>query len=149
MAGAAALLAGVAAPRLALADKATAGAVIRGEFGDRPRQRGRIAIDLPKLAETGNSVPLKIAVDSPMTDADHVRRVMVVAEENPRPRVIDAYFTPASGRAAFSTRIRLNGDQRVLVFAEMSDGSLWTEETEVRVTVGACEPPMITFGRSR
>ena len=35
---------------------------------------GKIAVDLPEIAENGNFVPITIAVDSPMTDADHVKR---------------------------------------------------------------------------
>jgi sulfur-oxidizing protein SoxY len=99
---------------------------------------GRIRIDLPQLAENGNSVPLDIKVDSPMTEADHVRSVHVFAERNPRPAVASFYFGASAGRAQLSTRIRLAGTQRVIALAVMADGSCWTDEKEVVVTSAAC-----------
>ncbi len=38
---------------------------------------GRVKLDLPQLAENGNSVPLKIAVESPMSAADHVKTIYI------------------------------------------------------------------------
>lgn len=120
------------------ADEDTADA-IRKMFGDAASTEGRIAITLPPLAEFGNSVPLRVAVDSPMTQADHVKRVAVFANRNPRPLVATVMFSPASGRATFDTTMRLSGTQDVIVFAEMSDGSLWRLQRRVLVTVGACD----------
>ncbi len=99
---------------------------------------GRIRIDLPQLAENGNSVPLDIKVDSPMTEVDHVRSVHVFAERNPRPAVASFYFGASVGRAQLSTRIRLAGTQRVVALAVMNDGTCWTDEKEVVVTSAAC-----------
>ena len=86
----------------------------------------RVRIELPERFDYGNTVPLAFSVDSPMTAADHVRRVDVFAEGNPFPEVATFYFTPESGRASVSTRIRLNeGKQEVVAVAELSDGSAW------------------------
>jgi sulfur-oxidizing protein SoxY len=135
----------VAVPRLSWADEFAVRGVIDSAFGGRAITPGRIFLDLPPLAESGNSVPMTVRVDSPMTEADYVRRILVMSERNPRPRVIEVFFAPGAGKAEFSTRIRLNGTQNVLAYAEMADGSVWMAETEVTVTVGACEPTMITF----
>ena len=99
---------------------------------------GRIRIDLPQLAENGNSVPLDIKVDSPMTEADHVRSLHVFAERNPRPLIASFHLGPHAGRAKVTTRIRLAGSQRVVAIAVLSDGSAWSDETEVIVTSAAC-----------
>lgn len=107
-------------------------------FGAGAIADGRIIITVPKLAETGNSVPLTVAVESPMTEADHVRRIAVFAEQNPRPKVCEVFLSPASGVAEIETNIRLSGTQEILVVAEMSDGSLWKARQQVRVVVGAC-----------
>lgn len=143
--GMAAVAITVGVPRLSYADVFAVRGVIDATFGGKPIARGRVAITIPPLAESGNSVPLGVAVDSPMTEDDHVVRIMVMAERNPRPRVIETLLTPDCGRAEFRTNIRLNGTQRLLAYAEMSDGSVWMSEAEVTVTVGACEPVMITF----
>jgi len=129
-----------AAPRPSFAALADGLAAIRESVGDPAEAtEGRISIDLPPLAESGNAVPLGVSVESPMTEADHVRTVWVFAPENPRPRVAVLHLTPRAGRAAFNTRIRLAKTQDIVAFAEMSDGSLWTRTVNVMVTVGACE----------
>ncbi len=120
------------------ADADTAEA-IRQLFGDRVPTPGRVTLKLPALAETGNSVPLTVTVDSPMTDRDRVGRVCLFAVGNPRPLVATMLFGPRAGRAMFSTTMRLSGTQDVIAIAEMYDGSLWTTQMRVMVTVGACD----------
>lgn len=109
-------------------------AVARGRV---PRAE-RVRLDLPPLVENGNAVPLSVTIDSPMTDSDHVTMVHIFNEKNPQPRVISVAFIPDSGRAAFSTRIKLADSQRVIAIAETNDGRLWSAEAHVVVTVAAC-----------
>ncbi len=97
-----------------------------------------ISMDLPQIAENGNTVPLEIAVESPMTEADHVTAVHIVADGNPRPGVASFHFTPLSGRAQASTRMRLAKTQNVIAIAEMSDGKAYMSKAEVKVTIGGC-----------
>ena len=99
---------------------------------------GRVRLDLPDVAENGEAVPLSVAVDSPMTEADHVSEVVILAEANPRPTVAQFTFTPLSGRAEVTTRIRLGESQRVTAVARMSDGSVHIAQRSVAVTVGGC-----------
>ena len=97
-----------------------------------------ISLDLPQIAENGNTVPLEISVESPMTDDDHVTAVHLVADGNPRPGVASFHFTPANGRAQASTRMRLAKTQNVIAIAEMSDGKAYMTQAEVKVTIGGC-----------
>ena len=99
---------------------------------------GRVKLDLPPLVENGNAAPLAIAVESPMSEADHVRRIAVFNERNPQPNVLNVTLGPRSGRATLSTRIRLANSQRITAVAEMSDGSFWSGTTDVIVTLAAC-----------
>lgn len=99
---------------------------------------GRIAMDLPRLSENGNSVPLRIQVESPMTEADHVRWVHVIAELNPFPDVTRFHLSPRAGRADMATSIRMADTQQIVVIAAMSDGSFWQAQQEVVVTLSAC-----------
>jgi len=87
--------------------KATGGAQVR---------RGRVKLVLPPLIDNGNSVPLSVAVESPMTASDHVKAIHVFTEKNPLPDVVSAY----------------------LAIAQMSDGSFWSDSAEVVVTLSAC-----------
>ena len=92
----------------------------------------------PEIAENGNSVPVTVEVDSPMTDGDYVASVTILADGNPNPEVATFHFTPLSGTAAATTRIRLAKTQNVVAIAKMSDGSTFSDRKEVKVTIGGC-----------
>ena len=125
-------------PGLARADAAAVAEAIKERIGDKMAAEGRITLELPQIAENGNTVPIGIEVDSPMTEDDHVTAVHLFAEKNPNPNVATIRFTPASGRAKASTRMRLLKTQNVIAVAEMSDGSVYMAKTEVKVTIGGC-----------
>ena len=101
-------------------------------------QPGRVKLDLPVLADNGNSVSLKVSVDSPMIAASYVKSIHIYAARNPRPNVANFYLGPRAGRAQVSTRVRLGGSQRVLAVAALSDGSFWSATADVVVTLSAC-----------
>ena len=100
--------------------------------------KGGVEVDLPLIVENGNSVPLRIRVESPMTDADHVKAIHVFAERNPRPHVAAFYLGPHSGRAEVFARVRLAGTQTVTVLAELSGGRFRVGPRDVLVTSAAC-----------
>ncbi len=104
----------------------------------RTPKPGGIKLDVPEIAENGLVVPLNIEAESPMTEADHIKAVHVFAEANPNPLVCSFYFTPACGRAAASTRMRLAQTQKIVVLAETSGGDVRTVSAEVKVTIGGC-----------
>jgi sulfur-oxidizing protein SoxY len=111
---------------------------IRNVLGESNLQKGKITLDVPPLVENGNAVPVTIIVDSPMTEADHVKAIHVFNEKNPQPRVISVALGPRAGKARVATRIKLADTQRIVGIAEMSDGSFWTGEANVIVTIAAC-----------
>jgi sulfur-oxidizing protein SoxY len=111
---------------------------VRGFTGGAAVQAGRVAIDISPLVENGNTVPLSVVVDSPMTAADHVRAIAVFNERNPQPHVITARLGPRSGRAVLATHIRLATSQTLLAVAALSDGSFWSDRAQVVVTLAAC-----------
>jgi sulfur-oxidizing protein SoxY len=113
-------------------------AAIREVIGNGKLQTGKVTIDLPPIVENGNAVPLTVSAESPMTEADHVKKIHVFNEKNPQPQVAVFHFGPRSGRAAASTRIRLADTQKVTAIAEMSDGSFWEASMDVVVTLAAC-----------
>jgi sulfur-oxidizing protein SoxY len=111
---------------------------IRQRIGTREPQPGGMTLTLPKLAETGNSVPLTVAVDSPMTATDHVQRIHVFVPSNPEPVASTYHLGTRAGRAQISTQIRLARSQTVLALAELSDGSVRSDAASIVVTLGAC-----------
>jgi sulfur-oxidizing protein SoxY len=133
-----AVLAVVGCPLSAVATPAEAAVEIAKFTGGRSALKGNISIDLPEIAENGNTVPLSIVVDSPMTAEDHVSEIMVVAEANPRPGLAVFHLTPQSGRAEVATRIRMAATQNIVVVAKTSKGQFFTEQKQVKVTIGGC-----------
>jgi sulfur-oxidizing protein SoxY len=113
-------------------------AAIRNVTGEAKLNKGRVKIDVPALIENGNAVPLTVSCESPMTQEDHVKAIHVFTEKNPQPNVIGVYLGPRAGRASVSTRIRLADTQKIVAVAQMSDGSFWSDEVEVIVTLAAC-----------
>jgi sulfur-oxidizing protein SoxY len=99
---------------------------------------GRVKLDLPEIAENGNTVPMTVSVESPMTSQSHVTDVLIVADGNPRGGVATFHFSPASGVAEANTRIRLARTQNIIAVARMNDGSFFTASKEVKVTIGGC-----------
>jgi len=124
--------------RPAVATPEELAAALRETFGDRPIQRGKVKLDLPRLAESGNVVPVTVTVDSPMTERDHVRSLHLFAEKNNLPRILEVNLGPQNGKAVVSSRIRLAITQQVLAVAVLSDDSLWSAAAEIEVTVSSC-----------
>ena len=95
---------------------------IKKVVGDAPVRSERVKLDLPPLIENGNTVPLVVSVDSPMTVGDYVKAIHVFNEKNPQPSVFSAQLSPRNGKAIVGTRIKLGDSQKVVAIAEMSDG---------------------------
>jgi sulfur-oxidizing protein SoxY len=112
--------------------------LIRRFTGGRQPVEGKVRLDLPDIAENGSLVPMAVSVESPMTPESYVKDVLVVADGNPRGGVVTFHFTPDSGVADATTRIRLAETQNVIAVAKMNDGSLYSERKQVKVTIGGC-----------
>jgi sulfur-oxidizing protein SoxY len=111
---------------------------IKQYVGDAVVRTGKVRLDVAELVENGNTVPLSVAVESPMTATDHVKSIAVFNERNPQRDVIRFALGPRSGRALVATRIRLATSQKLVAIAQLSDGSYWSHTADVIVTLAAC-----------
>ena len=137
--GAAALSALLPLGQEAFAQDASAiDAMLKKVLGDAKPTEGKVAIDLPEIAENGNTVPFTVSVESPMTDKENVKSVLIIATGNPAPDVATFSFTPQSGKAVASSRMRLGKTQDVYAIAQMSDGKYFVGKRSVKVTIGGC-----------
>jgi sulfur-oxidizing protein SoxY len=107
-------------------------------MGDVKAKEGRVKLKLRDMAASGASEPVTVSVDSPMTAADHVTAIHVLAEANPYPVVASWYLTPRSGKAEVSFRMRLAKTQTVRAYAVTSDGQVWLAKHDITVTIGGC-----------
>lgn len=110
--------------------------------GSRPvATDGRVTLDIPRLAESGNSVSVAVKVSSPMSELEHVQRIHLLSEQNPVALIGRFHLSPRSGIAEVETSIRLATTQNVRALAELSDGSLHATSAEVVVLLAACLDP--------
>ena len=109
--------------------KVTGGAAVRA---------GKVTISIPPLIDNGNTVPISVTVDSPMTEKEHVKAIHIFTEKNPQPYVLNAQLGPRAGRATVSTRARIADTGQVIAIAQLSDGSFWSDTVSVVVTLSAC-----------
>lgn len=99
---------------------------------------GKVQIKTQEIAENGNTVPVTVTVESPMSANDYVKAIHVVSDGNPLPAVASFMLSPASGKAEVYFRMRMAATQNIIAVAEMSDGSSWSAAREVKVTIGGC-----------
>ena len=125
-------------PNIAAKRKAALEEAIHAVTRGAPVRQGRVKLEVPPLVDNGNTVPISVTVDSPMTAADHVRVINVLTEKNPQPFVLTAHLGPRAGRASISMRGRIADTGNVIAIAEMSDGSFWSDTVSVVVTLSAC-----------
>ncbi len=111
---------------------------IKAFAGGKEVKSGKVSLTTPEIAENGNTVPISVDVESPMTKDDHVASVMLLADGNPLPGVATFHFSHMSGEASATTRIRLAKTQNVIAVAKMSNGDVYMDKKEVKVTIGGC-----------
>jgi sulfur-oxidizing protein SoxY len=127
----------LALPAAHATTEAQSAAMLAFTGGQTPRE-GRVVLDIAPLVENGNTVPMTVSVQSPMTLANHVQSIAVFNERNPQPEVIVFHLGPRAGRADVAARIRLATSQRVVAIARMNDGNHWMHAVDVIVTLAAC-----------
>ena len=110
----------------------------RKVIGDAKPIEGRITLELPPLAENGNTVPFSVSVESPMTDGDYVKAIHVFATANPVPAIATFHLTPQSGSAIVASRMRLAQTQDVIALAALSDGRFLIAKRSINVAIGGC-----------
>jgi sulfur-oxidizing protein SoxY len=110
---------------------------IRAFTGGMEPVEARLKLELPELAENGNTVPLAVSVEGPASSGSHVQEILVVAPANPNARVARFSFSPQSLPEA-ATRIRLAESQSVIAVAKMSDGTFFSAARPIKVTIGGC-----------
>jgi sulfur-oxidizing protein SoxY len=99
-----------------------------------------IHLTAPARAASGDQVPFAFSIDHPMTARQYIKSVTVLVDSNPVPLTAVFHFTPDSGKAEISTRIRFESDSPVHVVAETNDGKWYVNEVTVRAS-GGCGGP--------
>jgi predicted secreted protein len=102
----------------------------------RQLKKEGILIEIPPLADTGNSIPMSILIE-PKSQAK-VQSFEIIAPENPNPMVMRITLPQSEKKFRMATRIRLALSQDVWVIAKLDDGTSIAESTHCVVTLNAC-----------
>ena len=105
--------------------------------GRAPRWE-RLRLELPALADNGQTVPLKLAMPGPFAPGPTVQAIHLFSEKNPVPDMAVFEFPVPIEKIEIDSRVRLAGSQKVVAVAVMSDGALYAAAADVVVTIAAC-----------
>lgn len=138
IAGAGALLTVAALPMRSRAAEMPHFRALDEYLADRTPRFERILLELPRIADNGNAVPMHVAVPGPFDAGAHVTAIRLFSERNPVPLMALFEFPLPLARIEVDSRIRLAGTQRITAIAEIADGTLLASVAEVSVTIAAC-----------
>ena len=99
---------------------------------------GRLALDIPRLADNGNAVPLRITMTGLFASGAELRSIRLYSEKNPVPLMARFDFPVPPARPDVDARVRLAGTQRIAAIAELANGDLHAAIADVDVTISAC-----------
>ncbi|NOX81193.1 MAG: thiosulfate oxidation carrier protein SoxY [Deltaproteobacteria bacterium] len=111
---------------------------LRATFGDRKIEMSHVTMKTPIIAENGAVVPVSISSDLPMEPGNYVKKIYIFVDANYNPFIASMDLTPASGKAAFSLRIKMRKTSQVRAIVETNKGKLYGMTKTVKVTIGGC-----------
>jgi len=95
-----------------------------------------MSLEFPRLADTGNAVPLQVQIQAPKGLT--IRDLEVILPENPNPSVVKLRLLTPMTQYRFATRLRLAASQDAWVVATLSDGSQRAIHAPTLITSSAC-----------
>ena len=98
----------------------------------------KIKLRVPEIAENGAVVPVKVIVESPMTEKDYVKSIHILNTKNSNSRCADIMLTTKNAEAKFASRVKLSESQEIVAVVAMSDGTFMKSAKSVKVTIGGC-----------
>ena len=127
-----------ATPALAQTEEEPEVAAFKTFLAGRKPRTGRLKLDIPRIADNGNVVPVRIVMAGPFAAGAELRTIHLFSEKNPVPQMAVFHFPVAVPRVEVESRVRMAGSQRVAAVATMADGSLYAATADIVVTVSAC-----------
>ena len=111
---------------------------LKSFLAGRPVRWERMHLALPRLADNGFAVPLKLAMEGPFGPGQEVRTIHLFSETNPVPDMAVFEFPMRVEHVEIDSRIRLAGTQHIVAVATTADGALYGAMAEVVVTLAGC-----------
>jgi len=107
--------------------------------GDKElKESDKVKLTVPEIAENGAVVPVKVEIESPMSEKEYVKSIHILNTKNSNSRCADIMLTPKNAEAKFASRVKLSESQDVVVIVGLSDGTFMKAGKSVKVTIGGC-----------
>ena len=107
--------------------------------GDKEvKDSDKIKLSVPEIAENGAVVPVKVKVESAMTEKDYVKSIHILNTKNSNSRCADIMLTTKNAEAKFASRVKLAESQDIVAIVGLSDGTFMKAGKSVKVTIGGC-----------
>lgn len=90
----------------------------------------------PRLADTGNAVPLQASIQAPA--GTHLKSIRIILPENPNPLALQLKLHGEPQSYQLNTRLRLAASQSVWVVATFSNGVERANSAPTVITSTAC-----------
>ena len=112
---------------------------VKAIIGDKElKESDKIKLSVPEIAENGAVVPVKVKVESPMTEENYVKSIHILNTKNSNSRCADVMLTTKNAQAKFASRVKLSESQDVVAIVGLSDGTFMKAGKSVKVTIGGC-----------
>lgn len=118
-------------------------------FGERDiaEDAGVISLDAPGRAFDGARVPVTIRAVFPQSDAQYIKRLHLIVDNNPVPVAGTFEFETSEGWDTIDTELRINEYSFMRAVAELNDGKLHMASSFIKA-VGGCSAPPSSYDRS-
>ena len=100
--------------------------------GKKIENSEKVVVIIPDIAENKAVIPVKVMVDSPMTEENYVKSIYILTEGS-NSRVIDVNLTPANGKAYCATRLKMEATGDVFAVAKLSNGTFIGASSSIKV----------------
>ena len=95
-----------------------------------------VELVFPRLADTGNAVPLQVKVSAP--SGLYIRSLKIILPENPNPLALQLKISGQPTEYQLGTRLRLAASQAVWVIVQFNDDSERANSAPTVITSTAC-----------
>jgi sulfur-oxidizing protein SoxY len=139
------VLIALSSPAFAVDDEEAWDTIRQGLFADKSIADGAglLKLETPYRALDAAIVPITISALNPQTKDQYIKSLTLTIDQNPDPIAAVFNFTPESGSASISTRVRVDAYTYVRAIAETNDGKFYMVANFVKAA-GGCSAPSLS-----
>ena len=95
----------------------------------------KVVIKIPEIASHGNSIPIKVEVESQMTADNYIESITLIGSDHPDDIISKFHFSVMSGKAEVNTNIRSDRNQEIIALAKTSNNDFFIGRRLIKVYI--------------